>query len=425
MFAKKNKTSQTKVKRKMNVKTTDSGFGRTRFACYVCFIIQAIIINFPPILFLQFSNSYDIPLAKITLLVTINFACQFCIDMLSAIFAKHLSYRVMVIASNVFCAMGLVMYGTLPDLLPDSYLGLIIATLFSAIGSGLIEVIANPLMQSCPKPKKDFSMGFLHSFYCWGALGVVLLSTLALLATGMGNWRILAFIWATVPTANAILFCFSPINQPSKELEETSSLKKLVKTSTFWLFIFIMILGGACEQGMAQWASAYAELALVNVVSGEHAKLLGDLLGPCFFALTMAASRMLYPKVCEKFDLRKTMIISSILCAGCYTLAAITKNPYLSLIGCGVCGFSVGIMWPGTLDLAGKTCAFVGTALFAMLSLAGDLGCLLGPTLVGLTADTFGGDLKIGMAAAISLPVILTVILLLFRSKPKKNQKTK
>ena len=414
-----------KVKNRMSLPTSKKSFRLTRFACYVCFIIQAIIINFPPILFLHFSTEYNIPLGRITLLVTINFACQFLIDMLSAIFAKHLSYRVMIIASNVFCAMGLGMYGTLPDLLPDAYLGLIIATLFSAIGSGLIEVIANPLMQSCPKPKKDFSMGFLHSFYCWGALGVVLLSTLALLATGMGNWRILAFIWATIPAANAILFCFSPINQPSKELEETSSLKKLVKTSAFWLFIFIMILGGACEQGMAQWASAYAELALSNVVSTEHAKLLGDLLGPCFFALTMAASRMIYPKVCEKFDLRKTMIISSILCAGCYTLAAVTQNPYLSLIGCGVCGFSVGIMWPGTLDLAGKTCAFVGTALFAMLSLAGDLGCLLGPTLVGLTADTFGGDLKIGMAAAISLPVILTVILLLFRSKPKKNQKTK
>lgn len=414
-----------KVKNRMSLPTSKKSFRLTRFACYVCFIIQAIIINFPPILFLHFSTEYNIPLGRITLLVTINFACQFLIDMLSAIFAKHLSYRAMVTASNVFCAVGLVMYGTLPDLLPDAYLGLIIATLFSAIGSGLIEVIANPLMQSCPKPKKDFSMGFLHSFYCWGALGVVLLSTLALLATGMGNWRILAFIWATIPAANAILFCFSPINQPSKELEETSSLKKLVKTSAFWLFIFIMILGGACEQGMAQWASAYAELALSNVVSTEHAKLLGDLLGPCFFALTMAASRMIYPKVCEKFDLRKTMIISSILCAGCYTLAAVTQNPYLSLIGCGVCGFSVGIMWPGTLDLAGKTCAFVGTALFAMLSLAGDLGCLLGPTLVGLTADTFGGDLKIGMAAAISLPVILTVILLLFRSKPKKNQKTK
>ena len=402
----------------MSLPKNATGFRITRFSCYLCFIIQAIIINFPPILFLHFSESYDIPIAKITLLVIINFSCQFLIDMLSAIFAKHISYRAMVIASNIFGAVGLAMYGILPDLLPNAYAGLIVATLFSAIGSGLIEVIANPLMQSCPKPKKEFSMGFMHSFYSWGSVCVVLASTIFILVTGIGNWRWLPFLWAAVPTTNAILFMIVPINQPSKELEESSSLKKLVKTKTFWLFICIMILGGACELGMSQWASAFAELALSNVTSENNAKLLGDLLGPCFFALTMAASRMIYPKVCERFDLRKTMIISAILCAVCYAVAALTQNPYVSLVGCGVCGFSVGIMWPGTLDLAGKTCTFVGTALFAMLSLAGDLGCLIGPSLIGFTADIFGGELKVGMTAAILMPVTLALILMFFRSKP-------
>lgn len=407
----------------MSLPANAKGYKLTRFSCYLCFIIQAIIINFPPILFLTFSTSYDIPIGKITLLVTINFACQFCIDMLSAIFAKHLSYRAMVISANAFGAVGLMLYGILPDLLPDPYVGLIIATLVSAIGSGLIEVIANPLMQSCPKPKKEFSMGFLHSFYCWGSLGVVLISTLTLLAVGGENWKILAFIWALVPFTNAILFVFSPINQPSKELEASSSLGKLAKTGMFWLFICIMVLGGACEIGMGQWASAYAELALTGIVPSEEAKIIGDLLGPCFFALTMAMSRMIYPKLCEKFDLRRLMIISAFLCAGCYAVTAFIPNPIVSLIGCGVCGFTVGIMWPGTLDLAGKTCAFVGTALFAMLSLAGDFGCLLGPSLIGFTADSFGGNLKIGMTAAIALPVTLAVILILFRAKPKKDKK--
>ena len=406
----------------MTQPATKDRYKTTRFACYICFIIQALIINFPPILFLHFSKTYNIELAKITLLVIINFACQFCLDMLSAIFAKHISYKAMVIVSNVFSALGLVSYAILPEILPDAYLGLIIATLISAIGSGLIEVIANPIMQACPKPKKDFSMGFLHSFYCWGALGVVLISTLVLLWTGMGSWKLLALLWATIPALNTVLFIISPVNQPSAELEETSSLSKLVKTKIFWLFIFIMLLGGACEQGMAQWASAFAETALSQInIAPENAKLFGDLLGPCSFALTMALSRMIYPKVCEKFDLRRVMILSSLLCAVCYALAAITQNPFVSLIGCGVCGFSVGIMWPGTLDLAGKTCTFVGTALFAMLSLAGDLGCLTGPALVGFTADLLGGNLKAGMAAAILLPAALAVILLLFRTKPKKD----
>ena len=407
----------------MSLPTNEKGYKLTRFSCYLCFIIQAIIINFPPILFLTFSTSYNIPIGKITLLVTINFACQFCIDMLSAIFAKHLSYRAMVISANAFGAVGLMMYGILPDLLPDPYIGLVIATLTSAIGSGLIEVIANPLMQSCPKPQKEFSMGFLHSFYCWGSLGVVLISTLTLLAAGSENWRILAFFWSLVPLTNTVLFIIAPINQPSKELEASSSLGKLAKTGTFWLFICIMILGGACELGVSQWASAYAELALTGIIPEAEAKIIGDLLGPCFFALTMAASRMIYPKLCEKYDLRKLMIISAFLCAGCYAVTAFIPNPIISLIGCGVCGFTVGIMWPGTLDLAGKTCTFVGTALFAMLSLAGDLGCLLGPSLIGFTADSFGGNLKIGMITAIALPVILAVILILFRAKPKKDKK--
>lgn len=398
------------------------GFRLTRFACYMCFIIQALIINFPPVLFLTFSKSYGIPLAKITLLVIINFSCQFIIDMLSAIFASKLGYRAMVITANVFGAVGLASLGMLPELFEDAYVGLFIATLISAIGSGLIEVIANPIMQSCPKEKEGFSMGFLHSFYCWGHLGVVLISTLFLLLSGDNNWKILAFIWASVPAVNAILFAIAPIEQPSAELESASSLGKLAKTKIFWLFIFIMVLGGACEQGMAQWASAFAELALTKInISADTAKLFGDLLGPCFFAFTMALSRMIYPKVCEKYDLRRTMIASSILCAASYAIAAISQNPFLSLIGCGICGFSVGIMWPGTLDLAGKTCTFVGAALFAMLSLAGDFGCMAGPALVGFTSDIFGGDLGLGMLFAVLMPVVLALILIFFKTKKNNS----
>ena len=405
----------------MDIQSTNRRYKLTRFCCYMCFIIQAIIVNFPPILFLHFSQSYSIPLAKITLLVIINFTCQFTLDMLSAIFAKHINYKVMVVAANVLSAVGLASYAILPELLPDPYVGLIISTLISASGSGLIEVIANPIMQSCPKPKKEFSMGFLHSFYCWGFLAVVLISTLVLLALGIGSWKILALSWALIPALNTVLFIASPVNQPSAELEESSSLAKLAKTKVFWLFIFTMVLGGACELGMSQWASAFAELALTEIMPQESAKLFGDLLGPCFFALMMAFSRVIYPKVCEKYDLRKTMILSSMLCTVCYSVAAITQNPFVSLIGCGICGFSVGIMWPGTLDLAGKTCTFVGTALFATLSLAGDIGCLIGPALIGFTADVFGGNLKAGMTAAILLPVTHVIILLFFGAKRKNR----
>lgn len=405
----------------MPLQNTLKNFKLTRFGCYLCFIIQAIIINFPPILFLTFSVTYKVPLSKITLLVIINFVMQFVMDSLSALFSSKLNYRTMVVTANIFSASGLILLAILPDVMPDPYVGLVIATLISAVGSGLIEVMGNPIMQSCPNEKKSFSMGFLHSFYCWGHLGVVLISTLFLLVAGGGSWKIMSFIWAIVPTVNTVIFLFAPINQPSPELEKTSSLSSLVRTRTFWFFILFMILAGACEQGIAQWASAFAETALVGAsLSHDSAKLLGDLLGPCIFALTMALSRMIYPKVCERFDLRKIMILSSSLCALCYAISALSQNAFVALVGCGICGFSIGIMWPGTLDLAAKTCTFVGTAFFAMLSLAGDIGCTTGPALVGFVADAFGGSLKTGLLLGIILPVLFVITLLLF--KPRKNK---
>ncbi len=405
----------------MPLQKSENNFRLTRFGCYLCFIIQAIIINFPPVLFLIFSESYKIPLSKITLLVIINFSMQFIMDSLSALFSSRLNYRVMVVTANAFSAAGLILLGILPDIFPDPYIGLVTATLVCAVGSGLIEVMGNPIMQSCPKPKKSFSMGFLHSFYCWGHLGVVLISTLFLLTAGSESWRIMSYIWAAVPAVNIVIFLFAPIDQPSRELEQTSSLSSLVKTKMFWLFILIMLLAGACEQGMAQWASAFAELALDRAsLSHETAKLFGDLLGPCIFALTMALARMIYPKACEKLDLKRTMILSSLLCIACYLTSALSQNAFVALAGCGICGFSVGIMWPGTLDLAAKTCSFVGTAFFAMLSLAGDIGCTTGPALVGFVADAVGGDLKTGLLIGAILPALLVVVLLAFKQKKVK-----
>ncbi len=405
----------------MPLQKTAKSFRLTRLGCYLCFIIQAIIVNFPPVLFLIFSESYGVPLTKITLLVIINFACQFVMDSLSALFASRLNYRVTVVCANVFSTLGLILLGILPDIMPDPYTGLLIATLFCAVGSGLIEVIANPIMQSCPREKESFSMGFLHSFYSWGHLGVVLISTVFLLIFGAQSWRVMSFVWAVVPAFNVALFLFAPINQPSQELEATSSPSTLFKTKVFWLLIIMMLFAGACEQGMTQWASAFAELALTGAaISPDAAKLFGDLLGPCFFALTMAIARVIYPKVCERFDLRRIMILSSLLCAACYITAAVSENAFLSLVGCGICGFSVGVMWPGTLDIASGSCTFVGTALFAMLSLAGDIGCATGPASVGFCADAFGGELKTGLLIGAAMPFLLALTLFLFKGKNNK-----
>ncbi len=398
-------------------------FRYTRYSCYLCFIVQAIVINFPPVLFLTFSNRYNIPLAEITLLAVMNFACQFIMDSLAALFASKINYRVVAIAANLFSAAGLVSMGILPDILPDPYIGLLVSVLLSAIGGGLIEIIANPIMQSCPRVGSGSSMGLLHSFYCWGHLSVVIISTLFVSLVGGDVWRMLSFGWAAVPFITAISFIFVPIEQPSEENERSSSPKKLFRTRIFWLFAIIMMLGGACEQGMAQWASAFAELAFIDYgFASANAKLLGDLMGPCTFALTMAIARLLQAKFSYKFNLRCLMAASAGLCAVCYIVSGLANSPLLSLVGCGICGLSVGIMWPGALDFAAASCPYVGTALFAMLSLAGDLGCTLGPSLVGLAADTVGGgELKVGLLIGALLPIALMLSLLLFRSKSKHS----
>ncbi len=400
-----------------------TGFRFTRYSCYLCFIVQAIVINFPPVLFLTFSNKYGIPLTEITLLAIMNFACQFVMDSLAALFASKINYRAMAIVANLFAAVGLISMAILPEALPSPYIGLLISVLLSAVGGGLIEVIANPIMQSCPKEGKGSSMGLLHSFYCWGHLGVVIISTLFISFIGGDTWITLAFVWAAVPAITAISFFFVPINQPCEEDERNSSPKMLFKTRIFWLFAIIMMLGGACEQGMAQWGSAFAELAFIDYgFASETAKLLGDLMGPCTFALTMATARLLQAKFSYKFNLKYLMAASAGLCTVCYIISGLSSSPLLSLVGCGICGLSVGIMWPGTLDFAAASCPYVGTALFAMLSLAGDIGCTLGPSLVGIAADTIGGGmLKVGLLIGALLPFALLITLLLFRSSSKHS----
>ena len=399
-------------------------FLHTRSACYIGFVIQAIIINFAPLLFLIFENTYSIPLSQITLLVIINFACQFVIDILAATFASKMNYRVVIVGAHLLGAAGLLGLGFLPELTPDPFVGIVISILVGAIGAGLIDVIGNPLLQSCPNDGGFESMGLLHSFYCWGHLGTVLLSTLFLALAGKTNWQLLACLWALVPLLNAVYFMIVPINQPSEEAERQSSPKNIMKTGIFWLFVLIMMLGGSCEQGMAQWASAFAESALLdsNAIDPVLAKTVGDLMGPCLFAIMMGISRITYAKLCQKYDLRKMMILSGSLCIICYLVAALSQNPFLSLIGCGICGFSVGIMWPGTLDLAGISCSFGGTALFAMLALAGDMGCILGPSVIGVAADALGGgQLRTGMLIAALIPATLVIILIIFGINQKRK----
>ena len=385
-------------------------YQKTMIACYLGFITQAITANFAPLLFLTFHRTYQISLGRIAFISTAFFFTQLLIDLFCAKYVDKIGYRKSVVASEIFSAAGLIGLAFLPSLLPDPYVGILISVIIYAMGSGLIEVLVSPIVEACPFDNKDSVMSLLHSFYCWGSVGVILLSTIFFAMFGIENWRILSCIWALIPLFNTFNFISCPIESLTEE-GEGFSIRQLFHISIFWIALILMVCAGASEISMAQWASAYVESAL------GISKNIGDIIGPCLFAIMMGISRFFYGKYGEKLDLMKFMIASGILCLICYLLAALAPLPFLNLIGCGLCGFSVGIMWPGTISIASQKIPLGGTAMFAFLAMAGDLGGSVGPGIVGLVTQAANDNLKIGVLAGCVFPAVLVLSVLLLRRK--------
>lgn len=376
-------------------------YQKTLYACFVGYIVQAIVNNFVPLLFLTFVSTYQISLSKITFLVTFNFGVQLCVDLLSAKFADRIGYRPLAVAAHVCCAAGLIGLTIFPDVFGNPFAGIMVSVVIYAVGGGLIEVLISPIVEACPTERKDAAMSLLHSFYCWGHVGVVLISTLFFAIFGLNSWKILAIIWAAVPIINGIAFCRVPIAPLLDEDVQGYTIRELCRVKTFWIMMLLMVCAGACEQGISQWASTYAEAGL------GVSKTVGDLAGPMLFAVLMGTSRAVYGKVSERINLEKFMVLSGILCLISYLLAALASSPFIGLIGCGLCGLSVGILWPGTFSMASADIRRGGTAMFALLALGGDVGCSGGPTFVGLAAGRFGDDLKMGILFAVLFPILL------------------
>ena len=388
----------------------DSRYQKTVYACFVGYIVQAIVNNFAPLLFLTFHRSYGIPLSRITFLVTFNFGLQLLTDLVSVKFVDRIGYRAAMVLAHLTAALGLVMMAILPSVMPDPYTGILVSVFFYAIGGGLLEVVVSPVMESCPTPNKETAMSLLHSFYCWGHVGVVLLSTLFFALLGTGRWQILAVLWAIVPAVNMLVFTRVPVADLIPEGETAVPLKDLLKNRLFWLFLLLMICAGASEQAVSQWASAFAEQGL------GVSKTIGDLTGPMFFAVMMGCSRLIYGKFGEQVPLKKFIIGSCLLCLASYLVISLSPYPVLGLLGCGICGFSVGILWPGTFSMASAAMPTGGTAMFALLALGGDIGCGSGPTWVGLISSAAGDNLKTGILCAVIFPVLmLTGVFLLPR----------
>lgn len=385
-------------------------YEKTIRACFIGYIVQAIVNNFAPLLFITFQTTYDIPLAQITTLITINFALQLMTDLAAAYFTDKIGYRASVLIAHTMAALGLIGLAVFPSVMPSPFVGLVMAVVLYAIGGGLLEVIVSPMVEACPSEHKDRTMSMLHSFYCWGSVGVILVSTLVFWLFGIQNWRILAALWAIVPIANGIAFINVPIISMEESTGESTPMSQLFKIKMFWIFIVLMCCAGASELVISQWASAFAEKAL------GISKSLGDLLGPTLFAVLMGLSRVIYGKCGDKIGLDRMMILSCALCVIAYLMIALFDSAVIGLTGIAISGFAVGIMWPGTYSKAAGVMKGGGTAMFAFLALAGDLGCTSGPTFAGWTAAVFGDNLKVGILCATVFPAVMLMTLLMTRN---------
>lgn len=393
---------------------TENKYKITVNACFLAYIVQAIVNNFAPLLFVTFQNEFNIPLSKITVLVTVNFLIQLFVDLVSAKFVDKIGYKPSMIIAHFLCAFGLMGLTFLPSVLSNSFAGLLLAVMIYAVGGGLLEVLVSPVVEACPTDNKEKAMSLLHSFYCWGQMGVVLISTLFFSIFNIGNWKILAVIWAFVPIINAFVFMKAPFASLNEEDETGMSILELCKNKLFWILFVMMVCAGASEQGVSQWASAFAEKGL------GVSKTVGDLAGPMAFACLMGISRAFYGKFGDKIELDKFMNISAVLCAVSYLVISLVPSNAVSLIGCAVCGLSVGIMWPGSFSKASASIKRGGTALFALLALGGDLGCTAGPGLVGFISNRFNDNMKIGFFAGTIFPIVLLIAIYMCK-KIKRN----
>lgn len=387
-------------------------YRKTLLACYLGFVTQAICANFVPLLFLTFYSTYGISFSKLALISTCFFFTQLVVDFICAGVVDKIGYRTCIVTAEITSGLGLLGLAVIPDLCPSPFTGIILSVIIYAIGSGMTEVLGSPIIEACPFENKEGMMSLLHSFYCWGSVGVILVSTLFFKIFGIDNWRILALIWAVIPLYNIFNFLTCPIESLVEE-GKSMTMAQLFKTKAFWVFIVLMVCAGSSEIAMAQWASAFAESAL------HISKTAGDLAGPCGFAIFMGISRTLYGKYGEKVDLTVFMGASGVLCLCCYLLAGLAHMPFLGLVGCAVCGFAVGIMWPGSISISSKILPDGGTAMFALLALAGDLGGAVGPAIIGNVSQRAGENLQAGVLAGIGFPIILVICVFVIRKKYK------
>ena len=396
-----------------------NNYKATIAASFLGYITQAIMLNFPPLLYIFFQAEYGLSLSQVSFLITANIIIELVVDVIVSKIAFRIGYRPLVLSATVFAMLGLTSMFVFPMIIPNKFVALILSMMLCGAGGGIMEVLISPIVEACPTKNKNGMMSLLHSFYCWGQAAVVLFSTIFFLIFGLENWMYVAIFWVLIPLACMLLFSQAPIYTLEADNSEKQSVLILFKNKVFWVLVLMMICAGASELAMAQWASAFAE----TVIGNSELKWLTDLLGPCLFAICMGCARVFYAKMSEKINLTKGIFISSLICIASYLIAIFSPFPALSLVGCALCGIGAGIMWPGSFSIASAKMPSGGVLMFGLLALAGDFGCLAGPSLAGQISSIFDDDLKVGFAVSTIFPLTLAIICatMFIRSKKSKN----
>lgn len=379
-------------------------------ACYIGFFTQAIVCIFAPLLFVIFNTKYNISLPLITLISSVNFITQFVTDGLSIFFLHKIGYRKAGILAHFLAFLGFFMLGVVAPKMPNMYAWIMVSVVLYSVGGGLLEVVLNPIIENTPTKSKSGALSLLHSMFSIGSVVTILVTTIALKIFGQDSWKKITVFWSLVPLCNMVYFFFIPINEAG-DTAQREPIWNFFKDRMFWGFLLVMMCGGASEIGISQWASAFAETSLGIL------KTAGDVIGPCMFAVMMATARILHSRAPHLIKLTNAILYSGVFAAVCYLVAALVPVPFVALIACGLCGFAVGIMWPGTLSLASRAYPAGGGALFAIMALAGDVGCTIGPSAVGFVASIFGGDLRTGLLVGTFFPILMVVGLLILNKK--------
>ncbi len=381
-------------------------YTHTKIACYMGSAVQAITCCFLPLLFVVFQKNYHVGYEKLRRLTLICFVIQIFLDLLSVRLVKIFGYRKLAVASQVFAVSGLLALAFLPKII-SPYMGITCAVGIYSVGSGFIEVIVSPIMEYLPTHNKSGNMAFLHSFFCWGQLMVVVVTTLLINFLGENNWFYIALLWAIIPLIVMVLFLFVPIVEPNEQ--SSGGYKSMLKSPLFAVMLIVMFLSGASEITVSSWMSAFAEQSL------KLDKLMGDLVGPCLFAACMGIGRIVFSFFGDKVSMKRVLLIFSLITTVAYLVLSLSSNPIISMVAGVLVGFGVSVMWPGTLSMSAKTFPMGATTMFALLAMFGDVGCSFGPWTTGIVADS--SNLNYGFLYATIFPLAMVIILLFLNRK--------